>query len=199
MSSGHNSAREAKRKKILEEAIKEFVAKGFTGANINKIAENSGIGKGTIYLYFKSKEDLYVEALNQSNKLWMEKAREIIDSNPDPYEALKEMLKVDIIVSVRRKELAQLWINSFFADNKRFSETAAAVFEEYVKLIQDLVKECIKKGIFREVDPRTAAYVLLGLNELLIAFYEPLFKSKASLDNITGTIQDMIFTGLEKK
>ena len=55
--------REATRQHILREAAHEFARLGFDQANINVIAEQAGIGKGTIYLYFENKRDVFVEML----------------------------------------------------------------------------------------------------------------------------------------
>ena len=55
--------REATRRRIMHEAASEFARLGFDQANINVIAEQAGIGKGTIYLYFESKRDLFLSML----------------------------------------------------------------------------------------------------------------------------------------
>src|SRR5437764_473366 len=55
--------REATRRRIIREAASEFARLGFDQANINVIAEQAGIGKGTIYLYFENKRDLFLVML----------------------------------------------------------------------------------------------------------------------------------------
>src|SRR5215470_1503688 len=55
--------REATRRRILRQAASEFARLGFDQANINIIAEQAGIGKGTIYLYFENKRELFLEML----------------------------------------------------------------------------------------------------------------------------------------
>src|SRR2546429_7575519 len=55
--------REATRLRIIRQAAVEFARLGFDQANINVIAEQAGIGKGTIYLYFENKRDLFLEML----------------------------------------------------------------------------------------------------------------------------------------
>lgn len=55
---------DAKRQRILDAAIQEFSDKGFAPANINVIAEKAGISIGSMYKYFKSKEDLYLTVVN---------------------------------------------------------------------------------------------------------------------------------------
>src|SRR5919206_5208368 len=55
--------REATRNRIIREAASEFARLGFEQANINTIAEQAGIGKGTIYLYFENKRELFLAML----------------------------------------------------------------------------------------------------------------------------------------
>lgn len=187
---------EAKRRKILKVAAREFVSKGYNGANINVIAEKSGIGKGTIYLYFTSKAELFTEALRESNKLWLERAQEIVKSEPDPLAALRRLLRLDVILGVEHKELAQLWLSSFFGENRQFSGMAAEVLDEYLRLVLDLVKKCVDNGTFRKVDERLTSYILLGLNELIIAFYDQLLKEWGEVGEVHDAILNMILQGL---
>ncbi len=199
MASIKSDSRDKKRKKIIETAAKEFVKKGYQRANINHIAEMSGIGKGTIYLYFKNKEDLYIQALRESNDAWMEKAKAVVESGGDSLEALVELLKLDVLLGVRHKELAQLWITSFFGDNRRFAGTAASVLQEYYKLVEDLVKKCIEEGVFRDVDPVVTSYMLLGLSELTIAFYDTLFRQLGDVELVFAKIADVMLNGLKAR
>lgn len=199
MAGKSRDSQEDKRRRILKEAAREFVSKGYKGANINHIAEKSGIGKGTIYLYFPSKAELFAEALRVSNKLWMQKARELVEASDDPLQALRELLTLDVKLGVEHKELAQLWISSFFGDNRQFVGTAADVLEEYADLVQDLVRQCVERGLFREVDERLTAFLLLGINEITIAFYDNLLQSFGSVDDVYASLQDMMLKGLLKE
>jgi len=192
-------SQEDKRSRILKVAAREFVSKGYKGANINFIAEKSGIGKGTIYLYFPSKAELFAEALRASNNLWMEKAREVAASIGDPLRALKRLLELDVVLGVEHKELAQLWISSFFGDNRQFVGTAAEVLEEYTDLVEDLIGQCVERGIFRELDRRLAAILLLGINEMIIAFYDQLLKERGTAAEVFASFQDMMLRGFLKE
>lgn len=193
-----DNAREEKRRRILKTAAREFVSKGYGGANINVIAERSGIGKGTIYLYFESKADLFAQALKESNKLFMRRAGEVVEGEESPLQALRKLLKMDVILGVEHQELAQLWISSFFGENRRFVGSAIEVLEEYAGLVEDLVRRCIEEGFFRDLDPRLTTYVLLGMNEITIAFYEPLLADMGGVEEVYGNIQDVIIRGLLK-
>ncbi len=59
----YEQMREATRQRILREAAGEFARLGFDQANMNVIAEQAGIGKGTVYLYFENKRELFLSML----------------------------------------------------------------------------------------------------------------------------------------
>ena len=58
--------KEARRKAILEAAFQAFTAQGFTATRLDDVAERAGTGKGTIYLYFSSKEALFEEVVREN-------------------------------------------------------------------------------------------------------------------------------------
>jgi TetR/AcrR family fatty acid metabolism transcriptional regulator len=79
-----------KRQKIIEIAAKEFAEKGYDAANINEIAALSGIGKGSIYLYFKTKKELFLATMETV----VEKFNEISDAVMDLDCSLMDKLKL---------------------------------------------------------------------------------------------------------
>src|SRR3954465_11669142 len=75
-----------KRERILEAAVKVFAAEGFYNAKVAQIAEQAGVADGTIYLYFKSKDDLLIslfedrmEGINANLRNALEKCRDSIE------------------------------------------------------------------------------------------------------------------------
>src|SRR5687767_13235005 len=65
-------SREDKRRRIIDAAVEVFAEKGFFGARVSEIAERAGVADGTIYLYFKSKDDILIS-------LFEEKMAEILE------------------------------------------------------------------------------------------------------------------------
>ena len=72
MSTARKLSREDKRRRIIDAAVEVFAAKGFFGARVSEIAEAAGVADGTIYLYFKSKDDILIS-------LFEEKMQDIIE------------------------------------------------------------------------------------------------------------------------
>src|SRR5271165_1345139 len=65
----HEIVTEFRSSEILEAATKVFSSKGFADTTVDEIADEAGIAKGTIYLYFRSKRDIYIAALKQGVRL----------------------------------------------------------------------------------------------------------------------------------
>src|SRR5579872_2643541 len=70
--------REATRQRIIQKAAREFARLGFDQANINNIAELAGIGKGTIYLYFENKRELFLAMLRSIAQVHIAAIRETL-------------------------------------------------------------------------------------------------------------------------
>ncbi|HCL58082.1 MAG TPA: hypothetical protein DHW82_13900, partial [Spirochaetia bacterium] len=88
--------KEAKKEEILQAARKFFSEKGFEHTSMDEIAKKVKIAKGTIYLYFDSKQALLLEILNFAKKITIEKHRGIIDSKLPYIQKLKEMIQISL-------------------------------------------------------------------------------------------------------
>src|ERR1019366_2412447 len=68
---------------ILEAARSVFARKGFNAATVDDIAEAAGLAKGTVYIYFPSKRDVYLATLRQGLEALQEEVRRSMDAEPD--------------------------------------------------------------------------------------------------------------------
>jgi len=85
--------KEAKRNQIIEAAVRVFAKMGFAKTRMLQIAEAAGMGKGTIYEYFRSKEDLFVNVFNAFIKQTEKQIADRIRKVDDPVEKLKTYFK----------------------------------------------------------------------------------------------------------
>src|SRR5262245_61614349 len=83
--------RAEKRLAILDGAVKVFAEKGFFSATVADVARAAGVADGTIYLYFKSKDELLLSIFDDRMGELCAAAREAIDTAPDAAEALRRI------------------------------------------------------------------------------------------------------------
>jgi AcrR family transcriptional regulator len=77
-----------KAKEIARAALKQFTLKGFVAASLEKIAAEAGIGKSTIYEYYKNKDELFVAAVEEACQVWFRDVEEICRQTGDPMQRL---------------------------------------------------------------------------------------------------------------
>src|SRR5262245_24140100 len=82
---------ERSRKKILDSARAIFFDQGFERANLDDVARRAGLAKGTIYRYFDSKAELYVEVLVQNADTFLERMQRVVDSRDTPSEQIRRL------------------------------------------------------------------------------------------------------------
>lgn len=156
------------REKILQAAVLEFGDKGYEGARMDEIAKASGASKQVCYHHFKSKEDLFAQALKAAYQAFRGTDEELQKKvkNIDAEAALKifvEHLFTPSIDTVRFQQLVH--------DENRFEGIHAAklleaqeAYGRLIDIIADILKRGAKEGVFREdLDPVHVYIALAGL------------------------------------
>ncbi|MFB0565793.1 MAG: TetR/AcrR family transcriptional regulator [Candidatus Aminicenantaceae bacterium] len=192
-----------KREKILEAAIPVFAKKGIVATKMVDIADAAEIGKGTIYEYFKSKDEIFIAAFYYV----MKKAENIIarrmSSVDDPLEKLKFLFDAwkEIFSSEFRNHLEimiDFWAEGIRNKDKKATFSLKKIYDENRKMIKDILDECVAKGKIYPVNTKIVASVILGAldGEMVQWITDPkLFTIEESFD-VTAEI---ILTGLKKE
>ncbi|MGL6104570.1 TetR/AcrR family transcriptional regulator, partial [Romboutsia sp.] len=137
--------------RILEEAEKEFAQKGFIGANINKISKNAGISIGSMYSYFESKEDLYLEVLQRGIDLIFQVIDRLSVEEYDFFEYLRALLKKTREYAIKYPNLNQIYIDLASYQTEKLARRLSYSIESITKkLYINLVKKGKEDGIIGE-------------------------------------------------
>jgi AcrR family transcriptional regulator len=163
-----------KREKILEAAVKVFSKKGRTATKISDIAEEAGIGKGTIYEYFQSKDEIFSATFNY----FMEKQEEVITRRlfliHDPLEKLRayfsawtEVLEGDYLEYL--EIVLDFWAEGVRKGDDSWKIDLNVLYAENIKILESLLSGCAASGEIKIVDNKLLAAAMLGaLDGLLI-------------------------------
>lgn len=139
--------KEARRSAIIEAALAEFTAQGFTSAKLDDVAVRAGIGKGTIYLYFDSKESLF-EAVVRTHLIPDEEmAAAYLNS-------MSEGSAADILARHFRYMYAFLkhdkvppLLMMIQSETARFPKLAEFFWQEMIRPSQEVIRHIIRKGV----------------------------------------------------
>jgi len=149
---------------IIRAALEVFGECGLARARLQDIAERAGVSKGTIYLYFPNKEELFREMIRRTAVAAIERAEKAI-SHGTPTEQLMEFTKgywqfvrSPVFSTIYRLVLGEL---HQFPDLAKFY--AHEVVARGLKLLSGIIRRGTDTGEFREIDPAVAARMLVAL------------------------------------
>lgn len=155
-------SKEQRRTDILNAALKVFAQNGFDRATIAEIAELAGIGKGTVYEYFKSKKELFEDMIRHSVETYNKKLQNAVTKGNSVQEKL-------INFSIAHSEFMEEHIDilRMLPQPHMMSEEMKQhmVQEKYkvFKLIESLIQEGIESGLFRkDLDKEITAFCIIG-------------------------------------
>jgi TetR/AcrR family transcriptional regulator len=157
---------EERPKQILEAALAVFGERGLSNARLDDIAKRAGVSKGTIYLYFPNKEELFREVIRSTVVVQIEQAElDVANATGTATEALTfimrgsfEFLRTPTFASIFRLVNAELFN---FPDLAEFY--ANEVVERKQRLIIGILERGIESGEFRPIDPAISARVLTSM------------------------------------
>lgn len=149
--------RENLRKSILTAAEDLFLQEGYANVSMRKIAKKIEYSPATIYNYFKNKSDLLSNLVQDYYRDFMKKAKVILkNSNEKPYETLKAYLILYINSGLDNPNHYKLLTGHFPNFQISIPLEESAGYKSYLKL-KELLKLCIEKEIFKEIDLTLAA------------------------------------------
>lgn len=162
----------SRRKEIMRASAQLFSEKSFHDVTMDEVASKVGVAKGTLYLYFESKENLYLEILEDRHEaIETLLENEIAKKDPAPMK-LKEVLK--IIFNFYRQNLDVLRILSrdethLIREHYEFTEHWRL---RRVRLYERILEKGIKEGSFHPMNKNLIALIIFGLVRSVMFFYD---------------------------
>ena len=152
-----------KREAILRAAIHVFADSGYFNAKVADIARAAGVADGTVYLYFKSKEEILHSVFDRGMDRAITEARKRLENITDPRERLRCIARLHLERLGADRELAIVFQVELRGSTKFMEEFSAAGFAEYLELIRSTIEEGQRAGVFRrEVSAKIVAKILFG-------------------------------------
>ncbi|MEP6571681.1 MAG: TetR/AcrR family transcriptional regulator [Gemmatimonadota bacterium] len=154
---------EARREEILEAALIVFGEHGYAGTPLEEVARRAGISKGTLYLYFDSKETLFRETVRASIVTSVVAGEEMLRNHVGSWRELLEAIAQRMWDTVRRPETAKI-SRLVQSELTNFPELARFYFEEVILRVRRIVEVVLVRGAeageFRVVDPSVTGRLL---------------------------------------
>jgi TetR/AcrR family transcriptional regulator, fatty acid metabolism regulator protein len=185
-----------KREAILRAATKVFASNGYFNAKVADIARAAGVADGTVYLYFKSKEEILHSIFDRSMDEAISEGRRQLDAISDPREKLRRIALLHLERLGADRDLAVVFQVELRGSTKFMEEFSAAGFAEYLSLIRETFEEGQRVGVFRrELNAKVVAKILFGaLDEMATNWI--LSKRRYKLPPMADQVLDIFLNGV---
>lgn len=158
-----------KREAILRAAIKVFAGKGYFNSKVADIAAAAGIADGTVYLYFKSKDEILHSIFDRAMDEFIAEGKRELDGLADPQQRLTRIAELHLEKLGADRDLAVVFQIELRGSTKHMQEFSAAGFAQYLDIIRQTIADGQAAGRFRsDVKAVVAAKIFYGaLDEMV--------------------------------
>jgi AcrR family transcriptional regulator len=188
--------REATRSHIMRVAAGEFARLGFDQANINVIAEQAGIGKGTIYLYFESKRDLFLSMLRSIAQEQLAAIRQAIAAEGTTRQRLDRLFRAFAHLATQESDSFNVYMSALYGVNRAFQSEATVLLRDYVAVIALMLEQSQARGEIRTHNVEATALMVLSLTESYVLSARVLGQSERTIAQQAGHSADLILRGI---
>jgi TetR/AcrR family fatty acid metabolism transcriptional regulator len=182
---------------ILKAAVKVIGQAGYHNAPISKIAREAGVADGTVYLYFKNKEDILISILRETIGTIVDRIQEELKlAKGDASESLKRLITVYFEIFGGDPDLAMFTQVHLRQSNAEMRKQIGDIIRPYYQIIDQIIAMGIESGVFREnMDRRIARRMIFGtMDETVTAWI--LTGAKYDLQSLIIPVYDVMTGGL---
>ncbi len=190
-----------KRARILDAAVQVFSQKGFYHSRVSDVADVAGVAGGTIYLYFKGKDDVLISLFEDRMEKILTDVREMLDNETDASARLRAFIGLHLALVDRDPALADILTVELRQSSKFVREYRPHKFFEYLDVAEDILNQGIQSGQFRpDIQPKVWRRALFGaLDEVTLMWVACLREGvdpPSTLAEAASTICNLMLSGL---
>jgi len=189
-------------REICAAALDTFAEKGFAAARLDEIARRAGVSKGTLYLYFHNKEDLFRAVVRDTVAPNVEVVRGMVEGVDLPFAEIVRMLLPRFVALTRNVRVGAV-AKMVIGESRNFPELAKVWHDEVVTkvlgMLGALIRRAQERGQVRAGDPRLHAMSLMGAMLMGLLWHEtlePVGGEPIDLDALARQHADTVLGGL---
>jgi len=188
-----------KREAILRAATRVFARNGYFSSKVADIARAADVADGTVYLYFKSKEEILHSIFDQNMAEAIAACRQLIENSRDPREKLRRIATLHLERLGADRDLAVVFQVELRGSTKFMQEFSAAGFAEYLDLLRKIFEEGQRAGVFRkDLNAKVVSKILFGaLDEMATNWI--ISKRSYKLEPMAEIVMDVFLGGVSQR
>ncbi len=188
-----------KRARIIEASVDVFADKGFNAARVSDIAKRAGVADGTIYLYFKNKEDLLLSVFEEKMDELRNSATAELEKHTGPLDKIRAFAHHHFRAVREQRAVAEVLQVELRLSKKFIKDYKPDKLFAYLGVLMELVREGQASGVIREdVDPFTIGWAFFGaLEEIGLSYVIALKRDRTfDLDAAADQVSELFVRGI---
>lgn len=188
-----------KYQQIIEAAVKVIAKNGYHGSQVSKIAKEAGVADGTIYLYFKNKEDVLVSVFKEKMGQFIEQIAKATAAQPDAERKLKVLIDMHFSQLEQNPDMAIVTQLELRQSDLSLRMQINNVLKAYLNVIDQVIAEGIEEKRFRDdINPTLIRQMIFGtLDEVVTSWV--MNDRKYDLTSQAEAVHDFLINGLISK
>lgn len=187
-----------KYQKIIQAATHVFAQKGFYNSKIADIAKEAQVADGTIYLYFKNKDDLLISIFESSIDNFTSEVQKIVETIQNPVEKLHRFIWLHLELVRLNQDTAQVLQIELRQSSKFMKEYAATKFRDYLDIIARILQEGQEQGVFKSaMNPAIVKRAIFGAVDEMALEWVLMKKKKYTMEEVAEQLCAMFIDGLK--
>ena len=190
-----------KYQRILDAAIEVIAEHGFFHSRVSEIADRAGVADGTIYLYFKNKDELLMAAIDSAFHRFIQRARAALNDISDPRQKLRRMAYLHLEALGSNRDLAIVFQTELRHSAKFLGQFSHKLLVEYFDLIKKVLREGQEGGVFRsELSVTVAAHCFFGAVDEIVTTWILSDRDRDRdyhISSLADVIVDIVLKGIE--
>ena len=185
------------KRRIFNTAIKIFSEKGYDNASVEEITAVAGVAKGSLYYHFAKKEDIFDLLLEEGFNLLKNNIEIKTRDCTTALEKIKAVILIQVKVTVKYEEFLNVVFSQIWGTEEKNIKCKNAVFN-YIKVIEDIIKEGIENGEFYEGDVEALASGIFGVTCSSL-IYRLKKNKEVDIQKVYNGFIDTVIRGINKK
>lgn len=197
MASAANGSND-KHKRILDAAVRVFARNGFYNSKVAEIAKEAKVADGTIYLYFKNKDDILIKLFEDKMNEIIATLQDRLEGVTDPLEKIRVYIRSHFTMAAEHPDLMEVITVELRQSTKFMKEYDNKQFNRYLKVLSDMIREAKDQGLIRpDVNPGIQKRALFGImDELSLYLVLAGEGAKYSAEQLSNEVSDSFIRGI---
>lgn len=185
-----------KRQAILDAAAAEIARYGYDRANVNTIAERAGIGRGTIYLYFASKDEVLSALLDTIGEMIDDAVRISLETDHSWSLRIQDLSRAFARIAADHHDFFRVHVSALHGVNRDIGQPVARWLRVSVNRLAAMLEQAIQHSEIQPYDPQTLALLLLGMLESLALLPDVLQLPDTHAQERADTLATLVWQGI---